>query len=194
MRKTILSVLAVALLLTASVSAQSWQVDLAHSSVGFSVSHLVISKTTGTFNEFEGKVNFDGENLSKGSVEFTIKVASLDTDDEKRDGHLKTADFFDVEKYPNMAFKSKSITDAQDGKFKITGELTIKDVTKEVTFDCEYRGTVKDPWGGTRAGFSAGTTINRQDFNIAFSKLLEAGGLMVGNDVAISLEIELVQS
>ncbi|KAA3631205.1 MAG: polyisoprenoid-binding protein, partial [Calditrichaeota bacterium] len=135
--------------------------------------------------------DFDGDNLEKGSVAFTIQTASVDTDDEGRDKHLRNEDFFEVDTYPTMTFKSKSIK--ADGKnFKLTGDLTIKDVTKEVTFDGTFAGTIDDPWGNKRAGFSAIATIDRKDFGIEFGKVMDNGGLMVGNDVEIMIELETI--
>ena len=182
------------LVLTISSPAATWNIDMAHSSIGFSVRHLVISKTTGTFGEFDGTVEFDGVNLETGSVEVTAQMASVDTDDAKRDDHLRGPDFFDVEKYPTMSFKSKKITAKKSGSFQLTGLLTIKGVSKEVTFDCEFNGVANDPWGNTRAGFSAETEINRQDFNVSWSKTLDGGGLVVGDMIKLTLEIELVKS
>jgi polyisoprenoid-binding protein YceI len=189
------TVIALALMLTAGMTrAATWSFDKAHSSVGFSVRHMVISRTTGKFNDFEGVLEFDGENIASGKVELTVRMASIDTDDEKRDGHLKTGDFFDVEKYPTMTFKSTKISNVKGSSFQLIGTLTIKDVSKEVTFDCEFNGTLNDPWGNTRAGFYAETEINRQDFNVSFSQTLDSGGLIVGDNVTIKLEIEAIQS
>lgn len=174
-------------------SAASWNVDVAHSSVGFSVRHMVVSKTKGNFDEFTGKIEFDGKDVAAGSVEFTVQTASVDTDDEKRDEHLRSADFFEAETYPVMTFKSKKIT-ATGTKFKMVGDLTIKDVTKEVTFDCEFSGALDDPWGNTRAGFSASSKIDRKEFNIAFGKVMDNGGLVVGDEVTIEVELELIKA
>lgn len=189
------AVIALALMLTAGMTqAATWSFDKAHSSVGFSVRHMVISRTTGNFDDFEGVLEFDGENLASGKVELTVQMASVDTDDEKRDGHLKTGDFFDVEKYPTMVFKSTKVSNVKGSSFQLVGILTLKGVSKEVTFDCEFNGSLKDPWGNTRAGFSAETEINRQDFNVSFSKILDNGGLMVSDMVTINLEIEAIQA
>lgn len=174
--------------------AATWNFDKAHSSIGFSVRHMVISKTTGKFNDFDGVLEFDGENVEFGKVDFTVQMTSVNTDDEKRDGHLRTGDFFDVEKYPTMTFKSTKVGDMKGSSFQLTGILTIKDVSKEVTFDCEYHGAIKDPRGNTRAGFTAETEINRQDFNVSFSKTLDGGGLIVGDNVIVKLELETIQS
>ena len=193
MKKLILTAIAVLTLAAVSFGA-TWNIDATHSSVGFKVSHMVISKVTGGFEEFSGTItDFDGEKLEGGSVEFTVQTASVDTDDEGRDKHLRNEDFFEVEKYPTMTFKSKSIS-ADGNSFKLTGDLTIKDVTKEVTFDGTFAGSIDDPWGNKRAGFSAAATIDRKDFGIAFGKVMDNGGLMVGNEVEIMIELETVMT
>lgn len=176
------------------VQAEEWKVDKAHSSVGFSVRHLVVSKIRGNFGDFTGMMNFDGKNLEAGSVEFTVQTTSVDTDNEDRDKHLRTDDFFNVEKFPVMVFKSKKIVKGDGDSFKLIGDLTIRDVTREVAFEVEFNGVVTDPWGGTRAGFSAETTINRKDFNIKWNQTLDGGGLVVGEDVKIIVEVEWIKS
>jgi polyisoprenoid-binding protein YceI len=177
-----------------SAFADTWNLDKTHSTISFSVRHLVISKTKGIFNDFAGTVQFDGKDMGKASVEATIQIASIDTDDEKRDEHLRAADFFDAKKYPTMVFKSKKITPGKGDAFTIIGDLTIKDVTKEVALEGEFYGVTDDLWGNTRAGFSAATKINRQDFNVSFNSALQDGSLVVGNDIKIELEIELIKS
>ncbi len=194
MKEVVTAVIAWVLILAATSNADNWSVDVAHSSIGFSVRHMVVAKTTGKFNDFEGTVQFDGKNIEKGSASIAAQVASIDTDDQKRDDHLRSADFFDVEKYPSMSFKSKKVVKGEGNEFQLVGDLTIKDVTKEVTFDCEFHGLVTDPMGNTRAGFSAETSIDRQDFNVKWNKTLDAGGLVVGNEVTVNLEIELVKA
>ncbi len=194
MRKRFAIAIVLALAFTGVSKAEQWNIDGPHSSIGFSVRHMVVSKTLGKFNDFTGAIDFDGKNFDKGSVQMTVQIGSVDTDDEKRDGHLKGADFFDAEKFPTMTFKSKKVTKIGDNEFKLVGDLTIKGVTKEVTFDCEFNGVVIDPRGNTRTGFSAETKINRQDFNVKWSKKLDAGGLVVGDEVKITLEIEAVKS
>ncbi len=181
-------------LFSVSAFAETWNFDQAHSSIGFSVRHLVISKTKGNFGDYAGAVNFDGTNIDKATVEITIQIASIDTDSEDRDKHLLAPDFFDAEKFPTMIFKSKTIMAGKDDTFIMTGDLTIKDVTKEVSIEGEFYGVRQDPWGGTRAGFSGSTTIDRQDFNVSFNNALKDGSLVVGDDVKIELEIELVKS
>ena len=191
LKKFSLAVFTVMLMAVTSLAA-TWTVDIPHSSVNFTVKHLVISKVTGKFDGFSGTINFDGENLDKGSVEFTVDMATVDTDNENRDNHLKSADFFDVEKFPKMTFKSTKVIPGEDNEFKLVGNLTIRDVTREVTFDCVFNGVVSF-MGATKAGFSARTTIDRQDFNVSWSKSLDSGGLVVSDEVEIYIEIEANQ-
>jgi polyisoprenoid-binding protein YceI len=182
------------LLLTASsMPAATWSFDKAHSEVGFRVKHMVIAKVSGQFHDFDGKINFDGENLKAASVEITIDAASIDTDNEDRDKHLRTGDFFLVDSFPTITFKSKRVVPGEDDEFKVIGDLTIRGVTKEVTLDAELNGVVNDPWGNTRAGFSATTEIDRQDFGVSWNNTLDTGGLVVGDDVEIMLEIEVIK-
>ncbi|MFH2049486.1 MAG: YceI family protein [bacterium] len=189
MKKMMISILAMMLFVPA-IHAENWTVDGAHSSVNFTVRHMVISKVHGVFKDFSGYISFNEKNIENSSVTFTVDMASVDTDNEKRNEHLKSADFFDVEKYPTMTFKSTKVIKGEGNKFKLVGDLTIKDVTSEVTFDCEFGGIVKLQEGDAKAGFSAATTINRQDFHVAWSKTLDGGGLVVSDDVDISIEIE----
>ncbi len=188
--------LASALVLTiaAWASASEWTVDKAHSSIGFTVSHMVISKVPGKFTDFDGNVTFDPAHPADGSVSFTIQAASISTDNEKRDSHLKSADFFDVEKYPEITFVSTKVEPGNDNHYQITGDLTMRGVTKPVTFDAVLNGVVDDPWGNTKSGFTATTTINRQDFGVNWSKTLDTGGLVAGNDVDITVELELTET
>jgi polyisoprenoid-binding protein YceI len=173
-------------------NADQWKLDKPHSSVNFSVRHLVISRTNGSFGDFDGKITFDGKNWDKAAVEMTVQTASINTADKKRDEHLRSADFLEVEKFPTMTFKSKKVVKGEAGEFQVIGDLTIKDVTKEVTFDCEFFGLVEF-MGETRAGFTAATKINRQDFNVSWNKTLDAGGVVVGDEVSITLEIEAIK-
>ncbi|MCP4580700.1 MAG: YceI family protein [candidate division Zixibacteria bacterium] len=175
-------------------NAQMWEFDKVHSNVGFSVKHLVISNVKGKFDNYSGHIMFDGKNFDNASIDVTIQMASINTDNEKRDGHLGSPDFFDVEKHPTMTFKSTKVTNPKEGHFQIMGDLTIKDVTLPVTLESEYSGTITGPYGNTRAGFSATTTIDRQDYNVAWENKLQDGSLVVGNDVTINLDIELIKS
>ncbi len=173
--------------------ADIWTYDKSHSSIGFSVRHLVISNVKGFFHDYDGHVKFDGQNLEDGSAEVIIQVASIDTDNERRDTHLKSEDFFHVEKFPVIKFQSKKITRGKNNDFTMVGDLTIKDVAREVTLNCELHGVVTDHRGNTRAGFSAETTINRQDFNVKWDNKLQDGSLVVSNEVTITLELELIK-
>ena len=190
-----IALLAVILLaISIPLRADSWRFDKAHSHVGFSVRHMVISNVVGEFNDFDGKVEFDGQNVEAGSVEVTVQMASINTANTNRDDHLKSPDFFDIEKNSTMTFKSKKITKpGADGAFTIVGDLTMKGVTKEVTLTGAFNGMVTDQRGNTRAGFSATTTINRQDFGVAWDNKLQDGSLVVSNEVKINLEIEMVK-
>lgn len=192
MIKKTLMTLSALVMLTLAAQAEPWMVDHAHSEIGFQVRHMMVSKVHGAFQEYEGTVDFDGQDVTKGSVEFTIQAASIDTDNENRNGHLKSPDFFDVEKYPTITFKSTKIVKGEEDKFQIVGNLTIKDVTKQVTFDCVMNGMFTDAKGMSRAGFSAETTINRQDYHVNWSKTLDNGGLVASDDVTIQIEIEII--
>jgi polyisoprenoid-binding protein YceI len=181
-------------LLTGVAYGQSWNVDKAHSSVGFSVRHMVISTVSGNFGDYSADINFDGKDMSKATVNATVQMASVNTENDRRDGHLRSPDFFDVEKYPTMIFKSKKITVGPDNTFTMVGDLTIRDVTKEVTFTGQLNGIIDDPMGNTRAGLQAETTINRQDFHVSWENKLKDGALVVSNDVKIQLRIEMVKA
>lgn len=177
----------------ATVQADQWNADPVHSSVQFKVSHLVISNVVGAFNDFSANLDFDGTDVATGKVDMTISVASVDTKNPTRDTHLKSPDFFDAEKYPDITFKSKKVIKGTGDKFQLLGDMTMRGVTKEVTFDCEYHGSVE--MKGTdkstvKSGFSATATINRQDFGVSYNKVLDTGGLAVGNEVEIMLELE----
>ncbi len=186
------SALLLALVFAFSAQASDWELDGTHSSVQFVVSHLTISKVRGEFTDNSGNLTFDGTNLKDGSVTFTVKTASVSTGNTNRDDHLRSDDFFNAEQYPDITFKSKQVIPGEGNKFKLIGELTIRDSTKVVSFDCEFHGAIS-AMGGKRAGFSAETTINRQDFNVKFDRALETGGLVVGNDVKLSLELEFIE-
>lgn len=175
-----------------SARAADYVVDKDHSHVGFTVRHIV-SHVQGSFKDFAGQFTFDPKKPSTDKVSFTVQTASISTDNEKRDNHLKSPDFFDVAKYPTMTFESTSVAPAGHDKYRIKGKLTLRGVTRPVTFDVDYLGTAKDPWGKTRSGFTATTRINRKDYGMVWNKALDAGGLMVGDEVAVKLDIEAVE-
>ena len=171
----------------------TWKVDSAHSHVEFAVRHLMIATVKGRFAAVEGTVTAD-DGLADASVDVTIDVASIDTRQEQRDAHLRSADFFEVDRYPTITFKSRRSEQGPDNVVRLVGDLTIHGVTKEVTLTVVPEGRGKDPWGGERAGFSASTKINRHDFGLTWNQVLETGGIAVGTDVKISIDVELVRS
>ncbi|MEO7174645.1 MAG: YceI family protein [Saprospiraceae bacterium] len=171
----------------------NWDLDASHSNVRFSVDHMVVSEMDGNFKKFNGQISTSKVDLTDAKIDFSIDVNSINTDNEMRDKHLKGDDFFNAEKYPNMTFKSASFKKLSGNKYVLEGDLTIRDVTKRVKFDVTYGGTMKDPYGNTKAGFKAKTTINRKNFNLQWSATTEAGGLVVGDDVEINLNLEFAQ-
>lgn len=168
-----------------------WSLDKAHSSVGFSVKHMVISEVTGNFWDFDINFTSSKSDFTDAVVEATIKVASINTDNEKRDAHLRTDDFFNAEKFPLITFKSTSFEKVTDNTYKITGHLTIRDVTKKVTFDATYNGSIKAPWGAQIYSWKATLAINRFDYGLKWNKAIETGGLIAGDTVNITLNLEL---
>ncbi len=170
-----------------------WDIDVAHSAIHFHVRHMVISKVHGRFARWSGALQLDLEDLARSSVEVEIDTASIDTQVADRDTHLRSPDFLDVARYPKMTFRSKRIEKAGEG-WRVTGDLTLHGVTREVTLDAEFAGVGKDPWGNERAGFSAKAAIDRKAFGLAWNAALETGGVLVGEKVKIELEIELVKA
>lgn len=168
--------------------AGTWDIDTSHSDVSFTVRHMMVSKVRGRFGVFSGEI-VTGENLTDSSVTATIDATSIDTNNEQRDGHIRSADFFDVENHPQWTFRSTGVR-VDDGDLALDGELTIKGVTRPVTLALEVNGFGPDAWGGTRAGFSASTAIDRNDFGVDIKMPLDGGGVVVGDKVQINLEIE----
>lgn len=176
-----------------SISAGTYNLDPAHTLIGFSVRHLEINWVEGRFKDFAGAINFDEKDLTRSSVAFSAKIDSVDTGIAARDAHLKTADFFDAAKYPEMTFKSTNVQKKGKG-YVLYGDLTIKGVTKPVSFPFTMTGAIKDPWGGTRFGVDAEAKINRRDFGINFGNPLPVGGFDVGDEVTIKLRFEAVKA
>ncbi|HKY72127.1 MAG TPA: YceI family protein [Nitrospira sp.] len=170
-----------------------WTVDTDHSTIEFRVAHMLVSKTTGRFTDYQGFIDMDAEEGTVEAIEATIKTASVDTNHEKRDAHLRNADFFDVEKYPTMTYRMKRYTKTADG-YQAVGELTLRGVTREVTLVGNFNGVAKDPWGNLRAGFNAEGKLNRKDFGMVWSKTFDGGGLVVGDEVSIKLDIECIKA
>ncbi len=169
-----------------------WEIDPAHSVIQFKFRHLTITTLSGRFNEISGTVEA-GDNFEDAKFSFSANVDSIHTNDEKRDAHLKSADFFDVEKYPKISFSSTTFKKVGNNKFELTGDLTIKDITKPVTLSVEYGGTVKDPWGNVKAGFEMKGKINRTDFGLTWNAQIEAGGTMVSEEITLLPTIQLIQ-
>jgi len=171
--------------------ARTFAIDKAHSEVTFQVRHLV-TKVRGRFTDFSGTVQFNQAQPEQSSVTFTINTASVDTGTPDRDAHLRTDDFFAVEKHPTISFVSSRVTKKSDERFDVTGTLTIRDVVKEITLPVIYLGEAKDPWGNARAGFESEITVNRKDFGLAWNAVLETGGFLVGDEVKISVSVQAV--
>ncbi|MDP9050235.1 MAG: YceI family protein [Acidobacteriota bacterium] len=177
------------------MSISSWNIDPTHSHAEFKVRHLMISNVKGSFPKVSGVLTLDESDVTKSSVEATIDVASVETRDAQRDAHLKSADFFDVEKFPVMTFQSTKVVQGSAGEGTVEGDLTIRDVTKAVVFEVTGpTAQTKDPWGNLRVGVEATTKISRKEFGLTWSAPLEAGGVMVGDEVTITLEIEFVKA
>lgn len=188
------AVLALALLAPVPGRAATWEADPAHSQVGFAIRHMMIATVRGQFRTFTATATGDPAAPGQATVQATIDATSIDTGNEKRDGHLRTADFLDVEKYPTITFKSKKIEPAGPGKAKVTGDLTLHGVTKEVVLDVEGpTQVVKDPMGNTKVGATATTTIDRKDFGIVWNKTLDGGGIMVGDEIDVTIDVEAVK-
>jgi polyisoprenoid-binding protein YceI len=177
------------------MSLAKWEFDYTHSGIDFTVRHLLVSKVRGRFTKWSGQIELDEQDLSRSKISVEIDVASVDTHEPQRDAHLRSGDFFEVEKHPHMSFKSKRVEEKGKDHLAVTGDLTLRGTTKEVVLDVERGGIVaKDPWGKRRAGFTATTKINRKDFGVSFNQTLDQGGLALGEEVAITIEIEATAS
>jgi len=172
----------------------SWAVDLAHTKFQFSVRHLVISEVAGHFGKFNLEIKNANEDFSEADIDVSIDAKSIDTGITDRDNHLRSADFFDVEKYPQIVFKSKSLKKINDEKYKLVGDLTIKDITKSIELDVTYNGQIVDPWGMNRAGFKVLGTLNRFDYNLQWNALMETGGAIVGKNINLIFDIEVTKT
>ena len=178
---------------TQTETLQTFAIDPSHSSAGFTVRHMGFSKVRGRFEQLEGSIAMDGEDLATVEAEATIQTQSITTNDQKRDDHLRSADFFEVEAYPTLTFKSTGVEGIQGNRFTLVGELTMHGVTRTVELDAEYLGEAVDPWGGTRVAFEAATTVNRKDYGLNWNAVLETGGLLVSDAVEITLELQAVR-
>ena len=169
-----------------------WDIDVTHSAIHFHVRHMIISKVHGRFAKWSGRIDLDEQDLTRSVVDVRIDTASVDTQVADRDAHLRSADFLDVARYPEMTFRSKRI-ERDGGAYRIIGDLSLHGVTREVAIDAEFAGTGKDPWGSRRAGFSAKASLDRREFGLVWNAALETGGVLVGENVEISIELEAVQ-
>ena len=175
------------------MATHTWNIDASHSSISFSVRHMMIAKVRGAFGAFTGAITLDDAAFDKSSITASIDVASINTQDEKRDGHLKSPDFFDAAQFPTMTFQSTRIAGSGD-TFEVAGNLTLHGVTKEVKLEVERNGGGKDPWGNTRQAFSAKGHLNRKDFGLTYNQALETGGVLVGEKIDIEIEVSAVQA
>jgi polyisoprenoid-binding protein YceI len=187
------SVLALALAASLAFGA-NWNIDKSHSDVGFSVSYMSVSNTKGQFGDYSGSIVWDAKDVSKSKFDVTIQVASINTRDEKRDEHLRGEDFFEVAKFPTIRFVSTKVVATGKNAYAVTGQLTMKGVTKTVTIPFKTTSEVKDPWGNTKMGFEGSFALNRKDYGVSWSKLLDNGGAVVGDEVKISLDVTAIQA
>ena len=192
--KNINKLIVVLALLSSTLFAQTnWKFDKSHSKVGFTVTHMLITDVDGNFKEYSGSIVSQNDDFQNAKIEFEAQIGSIFTDNNSRDKHLKSDDFFNAEKFPTLKFVSKSFTKSEGKNYNLVGDLTIKGITKEVTFAVKYNGTITDPWGKTRAGFKISGEIDRFDYNLNWNKALEAGGLVVSKEVELDIKIELIK-
>ena len=170
-----------------------YTLDPSHTRLGFVARHAMVTKVRGAFNEFEGTARIDGGDPSKSSARVVIKVASVDTRNADRDAHLRSADFFDVEKYPEIVFVSTGVSQVGERTFRLSGDLTIKDVTRPVSIDFEYQGSARDPFGNQRIGFEGSTVVSRKEFDLTWNAALETGGVLVSDDVTLEFEVSAIK-
>ncbi|MGE0160521.1 MAG: YceI family protein [Gemmatimonadales bacterium] len=171
-----------------------WKIDASHSHAEFGVRHMMIATVKGRFSDIDGTVVVEDGDPTTANIDVTIGVASIDTRVEQRDQHLRSPDFFDVERFPTLTFRGTKVRRSGEDRYEVLGDLTIRDVTRPVTLDVRSLGSVRDPWGNDRAGYSATTRINRKDFGLNWNQVLETGGFVVGDEVKVDLEVELVRS
>jgi len=178
---------------TSLFSQTTWTVDKAHTKVGFNITHMVITSVEGFFKDYDAKITSKDDDFSTAGIDFTINTNSIFTDNEKRDNHLRSDDFFNAEKYPQLIFKSKLIKKVGEDKYKLVGDFTIRDVTKEIELDVKLNGIIKDGFGNTRAGFKITGEVNRFDYNLKWSKTIETGGLIAGKEVELIINLEILR-
>ena len=167
-----------------------WTVDPTHSAIEFSVKHMMIAKVKGSFNKFDANISADPADLTTAEIDFTVDLASIDTRNNDRDNHLRSADFFDVEKNPTLTFKATNVQKTDEDTYAITGDVTLNGVTREETFDITFEGQGKDPWGTEKAGFSGKGKVKRSDYGLTYNAALETGGVLIGDQITLSIDIE----
>lgn len=171
----------------------TWAIDPTHSEIGFKVKHMMFTNVSGKFNQFEATIETQGDAFESSKINFSTDVNSVDTSNTDRDNHLKSADFFDADNFAKLTFASTGIEKVSDSEYKISGDLTIREVTKNITFEAEYSGLMKDPWGNTKIGLSLNGKINRKDFGLTWNAALETGGVLVGEDIKLVAEVQFVK-
>lgn len=176
------------------MTTQNWQLDTAHTTIGFTVRHMVVAKVHGRFTKFDGKLTLPEGDLARAGVEVTIDAKSIDTQVEARDNHLRSADFFETDKFPSLSFRSSSVEKTGTDRYRVKGALTIRDVTREVELDTEYLGKMTDPFGAEKLAFSATTQIDRKAFGLTWNKALETGGVLVADRIDIQLDVQAVRA
>lgn len=176
------------------MTTRNWNIDATHSGINFSIRHMVVSKVRGRFTKFSGTLELDESDLARSKVEATIDATSIDTGTAQRDDHLRSADFFDADNFPTLRFRSTRIEQVAADRYRVAGDLTIRDVTREISLDVEYGGRARDPWGNERVGFVARASLDRKDFGLKWNQVLEAGGVLVGDRVDIDLEVQGVRA
>lgn len=171
----------------------NWTIDPSHSEIGFKVKHMMFTNVSGKFNNFQAKIENEDDKFETSQISFSAQVNSIDTNNVDRDNHLRSADFFDAESYPVISFKSTGINKVNENMFEVSGDLTIKNVTQNITLEVEYSGLMKDPWGNTKAGVSLSGKINRKAFGLTWNTSLETGGVLVGEDTKLAAEVQLIR-
>ncbi|SEN57849.1 YceI family protein [Paenibacillus sp. OV219] len=172
------------------MSVSKWVVDATHSSADFTIRHMMIAKVKGTFHNFSAEIEANPEDLTTASIAFSVELSSIDTRNADRDNHLRSGDFFGIEEHPNLTFKATKIVRTGDGEYDVTGDVSLHGVTRPETFEVTYEGSGKDPWGNEKAGFSAKGSIKRSDYGLTYNAALETGGVLIGDEVKISIELE----
>ena len=179
--------------MTTTATTTVWTIDPTHSEIGFKVKHMMFTNVSGKFNVFEARIENEDDNFETSKIYFSADVNSIDSGNNDRDNHLRSGDFFDVEQFPKLTFESTSVQKINDGEYKITGDLTLRDVTKSIVLTADYGGLMKDPWGNTKVGLSLNGKINRKEFGLTWNAALESGGVLVGEDIKLVSEIQFIK-